>query len=195
MSSLAEVKIDGGMRGGLGGELLPPLGLSYVPKQSGACTSARRLAEGPSSLRRGHQLSGFDSQHHAAAPQLHLLLIFTPRTSTESRAWTGTFGRRLLWTICPVAPVAALGKKHQPNNLTALKIAFPPRVYSTQDASGSKTSIKEGDFHLCVTRICAYHTVREHKAIYSGLLGRCHAARVKCCRVGGQTIADFLCLC
>lgn len=62
------------------------------------------------------------------------------------------------------------------------------------DASGSKTSIKEGVFHLCITQICGYHTAWEHMPIYSGLLGRCHAARVKCCCVGVKQL-QISCVC
>lgn len=77
---------------------------------------------------------------------------------------------------------------------TGLKIAFPSCIYSTQDASGRKTSIKEGVFHLCITQIWGYHTAWEDMPIYSGLLGRCRAARVKCCCVGVKQL-QISCVC
>lgn len=104
-----------------------------------------------------------------------------------------------IWTETPLdnlpcGPCCCSGKKTPAKQPDSPKNSFSTTCLFNPGCKWQQTSIKERDFHLCVTRICAYHTVWEHKAIYSGLLGRCHAARVKCCRVGVKQL-QISCVC
>lgn len=97
-------------------------------------------------------------------------------------------GQSALW------PLLLLWEKTPAKQPDSPKNSFSTACLFNPGCKWQQTSIKERDFHLCVTRICAYHTVREHKAIYSGLWGRCHVARVKCCRVGVKQL-QISCVC
>lgn len=153
----------------------------------------------------------FYFQHRARStttpPVAH---IFTPRKYEcldsgkipEGAESTGTLGikrskntereRTVTWYFnCSGTSLWKISSKTPPLEKEILKIAPPSCIYSTGDANGSKTSIKQGAFHLCLTQIS---TAWENMPSFSGLLGWCHAARVKCCCTGVKQL-QISCVC